>query len=150
MTTLCASCRNECDVSSEDQSFDHAFGTESGYSLVSKCCGDTIYQSMYEFLFGDKTVMVDFKSAGWPWNPTSYWNSNGNQEDCWVFDTITPFDFVDDLYYVIDHSEPNSAELIAKEQCIKFYEEVSPTDIPVLFIHMYSELDEWDFSPDYD
>ena len=35
---ICSECRNECEMKVEDNSFDHAFGTEICYAVVSDCC----------------------------------------------------------------------------------------------------------------
>jgi hypothetical protein len=37
--TICTSCRKPCEITTRDDSFDHEFGTQRVYSVVSVCCG---------------------------------------------------------------------------------------------------------------
>lgn len=40
---ICGYCMCLCDPVEIDHSFDHAFGTEIHYEIVSECCGETIF-----------------------------------------------------------------------------------------------------------
>jgi len=48
---FCATCKKELDSDQaqvEDDSFDHAFGTERVHTVVSRCCGSLVYEGAFD------------------------------------------------------------------------------------------------------